>query len=91
MRKMRLTEAKYEDFYSGPRPKFTMSVIKKKNVGKKLEDKTPSSSTSSTPKTTNTAVPSSSSKNNSPSGKLKLYPAMFCASTCSSRRCNVRC
>lgn len=68
MRKVHLTESKYEDFYGGPRPKFAVSVIKKKNVGKKPENKTPTTSASNTPKPGSTAMSAVSSKGNSPSG-----------------------
>jgi hypothetical protein len=69
MRKLHLTEAKWEDFYGGHRPHFARSDIKKKNVGRRPSDTTPSPSTSTTPKpasgTPNSAV---SSKSSSPSG-----------------------
>ncbi|XP_076442628.1 LOW QUALITY PROTEIN: bromodomain adjacent to zinc finger domain protein 1A-like [Babylonia areolata] len=72
MQKMHLTEAKYEDFYGGPRPKFQASIIKKKNLGKKPLEAVPTPTAStSTPKTTSgksaNSTPTVSSKNSSPS------------------------
>lgn len=73
---MRLMESKYEDFFSGRRPKFTMSVIKKRNGGKKPMDRTPvTTSATSTPKTMNAATLSGSSKNSSPLGRLQVGPS----------------
>lgn len=67
MRKLHLTEARYEDFFSGPKPHFGRSDIKKKNVGKKPIEKTPTPSTSTTPKITTSTPPSTTnSKNSSP-------------------------